>query len=67
VRDSVIRKTKEAVFKALLGRDWTFFNEFKPQEITQFAELEFVYFEKGVDQKIANIPNSIAVVCSSLG
>jgi len=67
VRDRVTRKTKQAIFKALLERDWTFFNDFKPQEITQFVENELVYYEKGVDQKMAGIPNSIALVFSALG
>jgi len=49
----------------LLEKDYTFYSEFKPQEITQFAENELVYFEKGVDQKIAQIFNNITLIVSA--
>jgi hypothetical protein len=36
----ILTRLRLNIFKSLISRDYTFWNEFKPQEITQFVENE---------------------------
>jgi len=50
-----MKRLKLSIFKSLVSRDYSFWNEFKPQEITQFVENEMTYFEKGVNEKVGTL------------
>jgi len=65
-RKNVVRKLREQIYIALLKKDWVFWSEFKPQEITQFVENELVYVEKGLNERMGMLWSSVMMTIGGL-